>query len=431
MQTTIPSPRSNLAQRWWQVFLVGGALLVMLTQGMSAMRQLTNEAQADMNSAGKIALPTTTVPLTPSQYANLLLNQMPLRDKIAQMIMIKLVGPTVSTNEAQMIGQQHVGAVLAFGDAILNPTQVEHLTSGLQARASIPIFVATDQEGGFVNRFQPLVGARPREDQLQTPAAATAAGLQTAQDFGIFGFNMNLAPVVDINEYNTTSQLYGRTFSSDPNVVAQLGDAYLQGFQSSGQYVAVIKHFPGLGATSTDPHLGLPIVYKTVAQLTNHEFVPYRELFATTDVHAVMVTHIMLPKIDPTYPATLSYKITTGLLRQQLGFQGLIVTDALDMDAIAAQYPIDQAALLATKAGADILMGPSTPDQVSAVIDTISAAIDSGQVTEQRINDSVARILTQKITQGLIPLPTMPPTPTSPPTATPIVLPTATVKAHH
>ncbi|HKD77662.1 MAG TPA: glycoside hydrolase family 3 N-terminal domain-containing protein, partial [Ktedonobacterales bacterium] len=343
---TQPTAEKKMAR--WRWALMALALSFVVLPGMRAMGSLFGEAQASQAISPTVVLPT--VPpvqmhqITPAEYANAIIKTLSLDDEIAQMIMVKLVGTNYSSTEAVMVQQEHVGAVLAFGDAIANPTQVRQLTANLAGHAYLPLWIATDQEGGYVNRFQPLVGYRPGEQVIGATgnlASATAAGRQTAQDFADFGFNFALAPVVDINQPGvTTSQLYGRMYSTDPDAIAPMANAYLEGLQQSGTIVGTAKHFPGLGAASTDPHRGLPIIYKTQAQLDAHEFVPYRQLLAMGNVQAIMVTHEYLPEIDPAYPATLSPKITTGLLRGDLGFQGVIVTDSLDMEALAEQYPI-------------------------------------------------------------------------------------------
>ncbi len=431
--TTNTKPSSEHKMARWRWVLMALALSFVVLPGMHALGSLFVEAQAAQEISPTVTLPT--VPpvqvhqLTPAEYAGDIISQMSLDDEIAQMIMIKLIGTNYSSTEAVMVQREHVGAVLAFGDAIANPSQVRQLTASLAQHAYLPLWIATDQEGGYVNRFQPLVGYRPGEEVIGATgnlAAATAAGQQTAKDFASFGFNFDLAPVVDINQPGvTTGQLYGRMYSTDPNAIAPMANAYLEGLQQSGKIVGTLKHFPGLGAASTDPHRGLPIIYKTQAQLDAHEFVPYRQLLTMGNVQAIMVTHEYLPEIDPAYPATLSHKITTGLLRDDLGFQGVIVTDSLDMEALAEQYPIDQAGLLAAEAGADVLMGPSTPDAVQAIIDDISSAVQSGKIAKSRIDDSVRRILTLKIAMGLIHMPASDVTATPSPTL-PVITPTKT-----
>lgn len=417
--TRLPGGRMGLV-------LVALALSFVALQGLTALGALFSEAQVSQNNVPAITLPTVTTAMTPPQYAAAILGSLSLNDRIAQMIMVKLLGTNFSVDEAQMVEQEHVGGVIAFADAIVAPGQVRSLTSSLKAYSALPLFIATDQEGGPVNRFSALVGPRPSEAEIGAtgqPSAAEQAGAQTATDFATYGFNLNFAPVVDINEPGINNpQLAGRMYSSDPATVARFADAYLTGFQQSGQFTAVIKHFPGLGATQTDPHRGLPIVYKSQAQLDAHEFVPYRDLFALGNVRAVMVTHELLPEIDAQLPSTLSKKIITGLLRDDLGYNGLIITDSLDMFAIAAKYPIDQAALLAAEAGADVLMGASSPDEVQATIQTIAAAVQNGALPQAQIDASVQRILTLKIQMGLIPMPKAP---------TPTISPTPPALPHH
>ncbi len=430
-------PQRSLSQARYRWILTILVLSIVIFRGVVSQQALFQQALAGIEPAQKVKLPivptqtgAATHQITPAEYAALIVNSLSTPDKISQMIMIKLIGPTYSTDEIQMIQQYHVGAVIAFGDAIQSPQQVISLTSSLQKDAYLPLFIATDQEGGYaVNRLGPLVGYRPGAPQMGAADSATVAyndGKQTLQDFLRFGFNFNLAPVVDIQEPGINNpQLIGRLFSGNITVITQMANSYLEGLQSSNTVIGVLKHFPGLGSSATDPHLGLPVVYKSEPELYANEFLPYRNLIALGNVHAIMVTHEMLPEIDAKYPASLSQKIITGLLRNILGFQGLIVTDSLDMSAIAAQYPIDQAALLAAEAGADVLMGPHTPDQVQQIINTFTNALHTGALTMQQIDNADIRIITQKIEMGLIPLPKEQ-TPNSSPSSTPAPSPTQT-----
>lgn len=425
--TTSPTGTRGGRLRWGLVLV---ALAVIVMRGLPGASALLGEAQSATNPIATAVIPTlpSTQQVTPAEYADYMISNMTLRDKIGQLIMIKLYGPTLSSDETQMLSL-HIGGVLAFGDAVENTAQVRKLTSDLQHHAYLPLFIATDQEGGEVNRLAPVVGFRPGEMDIgatHDPSTAKAAGVQAAQDFANLGFNFNFAPVVDINDPAVNNaQLYGRMYSSDPHQIAQFADAYLQGFQQNGQFVACLKHFPGLGSSNADPHKTLPLVNKSVTQLAAHEFVPYQQLLSLGHVQAILVTHEMLPQIDPTYPASLSYAITTGLLRNTLGFDGLIVTDSLTgMIPIEAQYSVDQASLLAAEAGSDVLVGPFHYDQVKRTIDTMVNAVSSGALSETRINQSVHRILVEKIQMGLLNVPagTVTPTVTAPgiPSPTPM-----------
>ncbi len=404
------------------------ALGAVLMRGMLATGSLLTETQAVAQPIATAVLPTpppTQHQLTAAEYAKDILANLSLNDKIAQMIMMQIDNPTLTDNQLTMLSY-HVGGILFYGLAMVSSPQLTALTDDLSAHAYLPLFIATDQEGGVVNRLYPIVGDRPSELQIGqsgSTAQALAAGQQTAADFAPFGLNMDLAPVIDTQIPGADNAT--RVFSSDPTVVASMADAELIGIQQSGKVVGVIKHFPGLGAASTDPHLGLPIVYKTEAQLNADEFVPYRMLLKTGNVRAIMVTHELLPLIDPNLPSSLSPTIITGILRHDLGFQGLIVTDDLKrMDAISQFGDIAHRALLAAEAGADILMGPATPNDVQETIDVIAGAVQSGQMPESMINAAVTRILTLKIELGMIPLPKQGSgTPTPTPSVTPIATP--------
>lgn len=233
-----------------------------------------------------------------------------------------------------------------------------------------------------------------------------AEGIQDAKDLSYYGFNLNLAPVVDVtNVYN--AQLYLRTYGNNSTIVTKMAGAYLQGLQENGKVMGTLKHFPGLGDVAADPHLSVPSLYRTESALSAIDWAPYRTLIAQGNVHAIMVTHEIVTKIDSSKPSSLSYKIVTGILRNQLGFNGVIMTDSLTMEGIIAYDTEAQAAALAVEAGSDLLMGASTPSGVADMINGIKQAINSGDISQQRIDDSVRRILMLKYQMGLLKIPSV------------------------
>jgi beta-glucosidase-like glycosyl hydrolase len=364
-----------------------------------------------------VSVPTTTTqrPLTASEYAALLVPKMSLDDELGQMMIVQFVGTDVNPDLVKMIGAQGAGGVLFFGGNIQTADQVRSLTANLQQLASIPLLMAVDQEGGYVNRFRPILGPIPGAATLQTPADAQARGEQDAVFLHDFGFNLNLAPVVDVGTSN--SQLYGRTFGSSPDRVAAMAGAYIAGLQASGYVTAVPKHFPGLGATTTDPHVGMPTLNRSRADWEAIDVAPYVTLLKEQDVRAIMVSHEMIPAVDPNLPTSLSPAVLDGTLRGELGFNGVAITDDLvSMDAITARWSVPQASALAIKAGSDIVTAPNLPNLVQGVKDAIKQAIQNGDLTRAHIDSSVQRILTLKISMGLIPLPQ---STTVSPTATP------------
>ncbi len=369
----------------------------------SVAQQLTQHATPGASAS-------TPTPMTPTQYINLIINHMSLAQKLGQMMLIQFVGPTYSSDLSAMITQYNIGAVLIFtaNGNVQSKQQLTSLTAQMQSNSSLPLAIAIDQEGGTVDRLLNLDGPRPAAATIgatNDPAQAKAAGIQDAQDLASYGINLNLAPVVDVtNVYNP--QMYDRTFGNTPAVVTTMAGAYLQGLQQSGKVLGTLKHFPGLGDVGVDPHLGIPHLTRSLADLEQIDWQPYQQLIQQGNVHAIMVTHEIVTAVDGSIPSSLSYKLITGILRQQFGFQGVIMTDSLTMAGITAYYTEAQAAALAIEAGDDLLMGAASPNDVAAMLGGIQQAINAGSITQQRIDDSVRRILLLKYAMGLLPIPT-------------------------
>ncbi|HXR66928.1 MAG TPA: glycoside hydrolase family 3 N-terminal domain-containing protein, partial [Ktedonobacteraceae bacterium] len=215
-----------------------------------------------------------------------------------------------------------------------------------------------------------------------------------------YGFNLNLAPVVDVtNVYNP--QLYDRTYGNNPAIVTSMAGAYLQGLQKSGKVLGTLKHFPGLGDVSVDPHFRPPDLARSLNDLNKIDWAPYSNLIKQGNVYAIMVTHEYVKALDTTEPSSLSPKVV-GVLRNQMHFQGVIMTDSLTMDSISNYYSYGQAAAMAVEAGEDLLMGASSPNDLAQMLNGIKQAVTSGTISQQRIDDSVRRILLLKYEMGLI-----------------------------
>jgi beta-N-acetylhexosaminidase len=348
--------------------------------------------------------------LSPQQYINLIVSKMTLDQKLGQMMIVQFTGSTYSLSISTMISQYNVGAVLVFSanGNIVSKSQLTSLIKQMKdASTTLPLAVAIDQEGGTVDRLASLDGPRPAEATLgasNDPTRARQAGAQDAKDLTTYGFNLNLAPVVDVtNVYN--SQLYDRTYGNTPGLVTKMAAAYLQGLQQSGKVVGTLKHFPGLGDVGTDPHLGIPYLNRSKADLERIDWAPYRALIRQGNVHAIMVTHEIVSALDKTEPSSLSPKIIQGILRNDLGFQGVVMTDSLTMDALTAYASESQAAVLSVEAGADLLMGAASPQDVASMIQGLKQAINAGTLTQQRIDESVRRLLMMKYAMGLLPIP--------------------------
>ena len=348
--------------------------------------------------------------LTPQQYIDTIIQSMTLEQKLGQMMLVQFVGPNFSLDLNTMISQYNVGSVLLLtgNQNIISKPQLTSLTQQIQRSSALPMMISLDQEGGLVDRLAKLDGPRPSVAAIAAtgnPARATKAGEQDAQDLSTYGINLQLGPVVDVGTPYSVLQQQGRTFGQNANIVTTMAGAYLQGLQQSNKVLGTLKHFPGLGSSTVDPHQGLPRLNHTHQQLDQIDWAPYRNLINQGLVHAIMVTHEVVTAIDSATPASLSSKIVTGVLRNQMGFQGVIMTDSLTMEGISAFYSTKQAAVLAVAAGSDIIMGADTPGTVATMVQGIKEAISTGQISEQRINQSVSRILMLKYQMGLLTLP--------------------------
>ena len=363
----------------------------------------SNPPQVVCTLCGLVPTPTQHI-LTPKEYATFLAQHMSLDDALGQMIMIQFYDSGISPDLQQRITTQRVGGALLLGRPVQPVDQT--LNPQMQKLAGIPMFLAIDEEGGYVNRFQYVAGHLPGASELSTPAQAQAAGEQAANLLHTYGYNLNFAPLVDVGIPNPVFQFIGRTFGEDPTRVATLAGAYLNGLQETGQVVGTLKHFPGgLVATGADPHIVMPTLNRSRADWEAIDLAPYRTLLATGSVHAIMVSHERIPAVDPNLPTSLSPVVITDTLRNELGFDGVVVTDDLHMQALNKQWSVWDAGVLAVKAGADIIGQMATADEVQNTLDALKQAISSGQITRARINESVRRILTLKIQLGLIAMP--------------------------
>lgn len=320
-----------------------------------------------------------------------ILEQMSLDEKVGQMLMpdLRMWEGTNTTamnpGTAQLIKDYHLGGVILFGKNIVDQEQLIRFTDDLQkASGEIPLLIAIDQEGGNVSRI-PGGTNMPGNMALGATGSKELAyqvGYTIGRELKELGINLNFAPVMDVN-INPANQVIGiRSFGDDPRLVAELGVQYARGLQEAG-VGAVAKHFPGHGDTDVDSHLGLPSILHDLDRLEAVELKPFREAIAA-GVDMIMTAHVIFPVIDETgLPATLSYPVLTGLLRQEMGFEGVIVTDAFTMKAIADHFGESEAVVTAIKAGADLIL---MPRDVGLAHRSILEAVASGELSEEQIN---------------------------------------------
>ncbi|MFD6886124.1 glycoside hydrolase family 3 protein [Streptomyces sp. NPDC059957] len=313
---------------------------------------------------------------------------------------------------AELVARYHLGGIVYFGWAhnTRSPRQVAELSAGLQRAAAgagtgIPLLLSIDQEHGAVARVGRPATLLPGAMALGALALGTGGSTAEARraariagtELAAMGIRHNYSPVADVNVDPANPVIGVRSFGADPQAVAALVAAQVRGYQSAG-VAATAKHFPGHGDTGTDSHVGLPLMTHTRARWEELDEPPFRAA-VEAGVDVVMTAHIVFPALDPSGdPATLSRPIVTGILRERLGFGGVVVTDALDMAGVRQKYGDDRVPVLALKAGCDQLLNP--PD-LGLAVRSVLAAVESGELTRARIEESVLRILELKARRGL------------------------------
>ena len=342
------------------------------------------------------------------------LTQFTLQDKIGQMLLIGFRGLQLEEGNPifRDITEIGIGGVILFDyDVLLNkagrniesPDQVRSLLTSLQKLANLPLFLSIDQEGGNVNRLKPEYGF---PDSMSHQKIGEVDDLEfTSKQAGIIaqtlsgiGFNLNFAPVVDLNlnPQNPIIGGKGRCFSDNPQKVTEHASAYIKAHRRYN-VISTVKHFPGHGSSKDDTHLGMADVTDTWKDI---EITPYRNLINQGLCDMVMTTHIFNANLDSKYPATLSHTIQAGILREQLGYDGVLISDDLQMKAIANHFSLDDAVRLSIDAGVDILtLGNNTayePEKTHEMVDIISDQVKKGNISESRIDKSFERIMKLK-----------------------------------
>ncbi len=348
---------------------------------------------------------------TVARRVEALMATMTTEQKVGQLFLVAFSGPQVSPALKRMIERYHIGGVVLFASAgnIQSVGQVVRLINNAQmlaksSGAGIPLFVATDEEGGKVARLSRIAAWFPAQMALGATGSevhARAMARAVAAELRALGVNMNLAPVLDVNDNPNNPVIGTRAFGSDPELVARLGEAMVDEYRAQG-ILAAVKHFPGHGSTDLDSHVALPVVSHTLQSLIATHALP----FTRARADAIMTAHVLYADLDPNAPATLSPQVLQALLREQLGYEGLIVSDSLLMGALTSRASLNEIVVRAFTAGVDVLAigadaGYTRLDRrtaYQAVLDAVSA----DPALQRRLDDSVRRILTAKARYGLL-----------------------------
>jgi beta-N-acetylhexosaminidase len=318
-----------------------------------------------------------------------------LREEIGQLFMLGFSGRSVTPEVASLLAEYRPGGVILFSRNLEYAEQIASLTNDLQRHAPHgPLLIGIDQEGGRVSRlpaseftiFPPcaLIG------HCGSAALAYAVAQATATELRAVGINMNMAPVLDVQSNEANPVIGDRAFGAHPAQVSELGLATLRGLQEQ-RVVACGKHFPGHGDTDLDSHLALPVVRASREVLMAREVPPFAHAIHG-GLAAIMTAHVQYPALDDRWPATLSHVMLTDLLRRDLRFDGLVLTDDLEMRAIVDHYGVGEAAVRSFLAGADVLLICKEPDRQAEAMDAVRRAVDEGTITGERLARSLRRV---------------------------------------
>ncbi len=378
------------------------SLIVLIFSGCSSQTQGTEVADSTVFESE-----TTSPPVTESVFRNAaleLLSTMSLEEKIAQLFIVtpeQLLNSDVVTSFNGDSLPYDVGGIILFDFNIKSPEQTKKLINSFQNASKLPLFICVDEEGGRVSRIGSNPNMRttvfPDAKHIKTEENAFNSGKTIGSEIKQLGFNLNFAPVADVNSNPENTVIGDRAYGSDPNHVAKQVSQVVKGYKTVGM-LCTLKHFPGHGDTVSDSHFKYTETTKTADELRKNEFLPFSSGISA-GAEFVMLGHIAAPKITGNnLPATLSPKIV-DILRNELNFKGIIITDSMIMKAITNDYSSSTAAVKALQAGVDMIL---IPKDINEAVSGIKNKVKSGEIGEERINESVLRILEIKYINGII-----------------------------
>ncbi len=329
-----------------------------------------------------------------------------LRRKIGQMIMVSVPGTRLSGQKKAMLNSGWIGGVILFDQNIRNKRQVAGYIRQLQKNSPTPLFVAVDQEGGAVRRLKESEGFQRLPSlaalgRTQNPSLAYRFGLLSGKQLRAVGANLNLAPVVDIDRGLSDSVIsrYHRSLGSDPQLVSKMALQIVKGMRAE-DIIATAKHFPTETESAANPHEGVAVADVPLKELESLDLAPYRTLIQSHLLDAVMLSHVVYKSVDPDFPASLSPEMIQKILRGELGYKGLVISDDLRMDAIKQRFPLEESVVQAVNAGVDVLL--VTDNYEKRVMDSLVSAVVSGRVSLKNIDTAYYRIMATKQKYGIL-----------------------------
>lgn len=335
--------------------------------------------------------------LTIDEKVDQIVASMSQTEKLGQMVMIGIQGTKVDDDSLYMLNQYHMGGVILFDRNMKSPEQVKQLTSDLQAQSNekVPLFIGIDEEGGDVVRMAEKLTPPPSQKEIGATGDIEQAktwAIKTAKSLKEMGINVNFAPVADVGSNDK------RSYSTDANTVIDFVRAATKGYQQEN-IIYSLKHFPGIGKGKVDSHVDSSSIDVTKEILMAEDILPFKTIIDENDPndYFILVSHLKYPALDEEYPASLSSKIMTDLLRNELGYKGIIITDDMEMGAVANHNDFRSIGVNAVKAGADIVLVCHEYEHQQKVYLGLLDAVNSGEISQERIDESVKRIIKVKL----------------------------------
>lgn len=335
--------------------------------------------------------------LTIDEKVDKTVESMSQTEKLGQMVMIGIQGTKVDDDSLYMLNQYHMGGVILFDRNMESPEQVKQLTSDLQVQSNekVPLFIGIDEEGGDVVRMAEKLTPPPSQKEIGATGDIEQAktwAIKTAKSLKDMGINVNFAPVADVGSNDK------RSYSTDTNTVIDFVRAATKGYQQEN-IIYSLKHFPGIGKGKVDSHIDSSSIDVAKEILMTEDILPFKTIIDESDPndYFILVSHLKYPALDEEYPASLSSKIMTDLLRNKLGYKGIIITDDMEMGAVANHNDFRSIGVNAVKAGADIVLVCHEYEHQQEVYLGLLDAVNSGEISQERIDESVKRIIKVKL----------------------------------
>lgn len=340
--------------------------------------------------------------LSPEEKVDKLVANMSDADKVGQLLMIGIHGKTLNDDAKFMLNEYRVGGIILFDRNMESKDQVKSLITDInktgKSAGLTPLFIGIDQEGGAVARMEDQLIKVPPAEEVGKESVEQAASLakQVGTELKDLGFNINFAPVADLG------LTYGRSFSTNPDEVVRYASDVGKAYEEAGLWYSY-KHFPGIGKTDVDLHADTSVVPVPKETLLNEDTKVFVDLIKQSkpNTYAIMVSHAMYPQIDPDHPSSLSKAIITDWLRKDMGYNGVVVTDDMDMGALAKHYIFGDMAVQSILAGSDILLVCHEYEHMQEAYNGLMKAVKDGRISKERLDESVKRILLMKMSRGI------------------------------